>query len=313
MISIIVPVYNTSTYLSSCLDSIRTQTLSDWELVLVDDGSTDGSGRICDDYASSDARIKVIHLENGGPAKARNVALAQCHGEFVAFIDSDDLLHCQYLEVLLRTLTGQKADIVQSPYVLLSEKDRKQYLSKTNASLPEKFEIKRFSGHEAIESMLYQREMDSSPIKLYRREILKGEVFPEQVTVYEDLLALLDVYARCEKVCWINLPIYYYFKRMDGTLNSHSIQDSQALTVMKQARTWISHYDKALLPAVDSRELSLAFNILRLLRKAGKEEGVSLRDACWQIIRRNRKQTFRDPKMRLKNKVGILISYLLLK
>lgn len=311
MISIIVPVYNVAPYLRSCLDSIVAQTYVDWEMILVDDGSTDESAKICDAYASQDARVCVVHQGNGGPAKARNVGLSMAKGEYVAFIDSDDLLHAQYLEILLRAIREQGADIVQSSYVLLSENDRVQYTGgHLSQPLPASYQVKAFSGHDAIASMLYQCEMDSSPIKLFRRGILQENTFPEQFVAYEDLYAFLDVYARCTKTCWVNVPIYFYFKRMDGTLNTWSLRDDRALSVMESVRTWIEKYDSSLLPAVSSRELSMAFNILRLISKERISKHQPLADTCWEIIKKNRSKALWDPQMRLKNKLGILLSYL---
>lgn len=311
MISIIVPVYNVKPYLRSCLDSILSQSIADWELILVDDGSTDGSGEICEEYGSKDVRISVLHQENSGPAKARNQGLSHARGEFIAFVDSDDLLHCQYLESLLQVLQEQDADVVQSTYVLLSEQERSQYTSdRLQQSLSLQKQTKSFTGEEAIASMLYQREMDSSPIKLYRREVLRDQVFPEQFVAYEDLYALLDVYACCRKTAWVDLPIYYYFKRMDGTLNTWSVRDERALSVMDSVQRWIENYDKSLLPAVRSRRLSMAFNILRILSKIGIEKNKPLAEKCWQVVKENRNECLKDTQMRMKNKLGILLSYL---
>lgn len=311
MISIVIPVYNVYPYLASCLDSILSQSLADWELILVDDGSTDGSETICDEYAARDERIRVIHQENHGPAKARNEGLSVCQGEYVAFIDSDDLLHASYFEVLLKVIEEQQADIVQTSYVLLADQDRENYTSeRLHQSLPTDFVIKSFAGHDAIESMLYQREMDSSPIKLYRRVVLADYPFPEQFVAYEDLYALLSVYTRCKKTCWVDLPIYYYFKRSNGTLNTWSVRDGRSLDLMQKVRSWIKDYDPILLPAVSSRELSMAFNILRLLSKKDSSCDSVLSDRCWQIVKQYRGELLLNSQMRLKNKLGILLSYL---
>lgn len=310
MISIIVPVYNEKPYLRPCLDSILSQSCVDWELILVNDGSTDGSGEICEEYASKDARISVLHQQNCGPAKARNQGLQRAKGEYIAFIDSDDLLHRQYLKSLLLVLQAEQADVVQSTYVLLSEQKRTRYTSEClQQSLPSHNQVKSFTGKEAIASMLYQREMDSSPIKLYRREVLSMMSFPEQFVAYEDLYGLLNVYARCTKTVWIDLPIYYYFKRMDGTLNTWSVRDERALVVMDRVQTWIEEYDKTLLPAVCSRRMSMAFNILRILSKIGVEKNKPLAEKCWQVVKKDRWECLKNSQMRIKNKLGILLSF----
>lgn len=316
MVSIIVPVYNEALYLAPCIESVISQTVSDWELILVDDGSTDGSAEICDDYAVRDARISVLHETNGGPARARNLGIKRAKGDYVAFIDGDDLLHAQYLESLLNVMQAQKADVVQSPYVLLSEADYAHYTpARLQQPLPTKTaKIKRFTPREAIESMLYQQEVNSSPFKLFSRQVLTENCFPEQFVAYEDLYAMLGIYACSSSICSVQLPIYYYFKRQGGTLNTWSLKGRKALAVMKSVELWVNDYDASLLPAVRSRELSMAFNILRILSKTGKQESYEALSAdCWRIIRSNRKERLLDPKMRLKNKLGILFSFLLCK
>ena len=101
LISVIVPVYNVEKYLAKCIDSLLAQTFSDFEILLVNDGSPDASGQICDALAKSDDRIRVIHKENGGAASARNSGLDAAKGDYIAFVDGDDLIHPQYLECLL--------------------------------------------------------------------------------------------------------------------------------------------------------------------------------------------------------------------
>ena len=114
-ISVIVPVYKVEPYLHECVDSILAQTFTDFELILVDDGSSDNCGKICDEYAAKDSRIRVIHQENRGVSAARNAALDAAKGEFIAFIDSDDVVNVYYLEVLLSGM-DEDTDIVACKY-----------------------------------------------------------------------------------------------------------------------------------------------------------------------------------------------------
>ena len=110
-ISVIVPVYKAEAYLHACVDSILSQTVSNFELILVDDGSPDGCGAICDDYAARDSRVRVIHQKNQGQAAARNHALAAAEGEWVCFVDSDDAVHPQMLECLRKAAAESGADM----------------------------------------------------------------------------------------------------------------------------------------------------------------------------------------------------------
>ena len=122
MISVIVPVYNVEKYLRQCLDSVLAQTYRELEIILVDDGSTDGSGAICDEYATRDSRIKVVHQQNGGLSSARNAGLDLATGEYVAFVDSDDYIHETMLELLYQALVENNADTVICNFERVDEK-----------------------------------------------------------------------------------------------------------------------------------------------------------------------------------------------
>ena len=112
-VSIIVPVYNVSTYLDECIQSVLNQTYKNFELLLVDDGSTDNSGEICDKYATQDERVKVIHQQNGGAGKAKNTALDEATGDYIAFLDGDDCFDVGYVKTMLDAMERNGADIVQ--------------------------------------------------------------------------------------------------------------------------------------------------------------------------------------------------------
>ena len=111
LISIIVPIYNVEKYLKKCIDSIINQTYKNLEIILVDDGSPDNCGKICDEYAKKDNRIKVIHKENGGVSSARNVGVENATGEYIGFVDSDDYIEKDMYEVLINNLKKENADI----------------------------------------------------------------------------------------------------------------------------------------------------------------------------------------------------------
>ena len=111
-VSIIVPCYKVEKYLSNCIESVLHQTYDNWELILVDDGSPDRSGEICDNYAKKDNRIKVIHKTNGGVAVARNIAIDLAEGEYISFLDGDDFLHTDYIRELIRLTLKYQTEII---------------------------------------------------------------------------------------------------------------------------------------------------------------------------------------------------------
>lgn len=134
-ISVIVPVYNAQKYIHRCVDSILAQTFSDFELILVDDGSPDNCGAICDEYAAKDSRIRVIHQENGGVSKARNAALEIMNGEYVAFCDSDDYWLSDFLKQMIACADEYCADMVLSNYTAVDERDSVLWRKKNDSGL----------------------------------------------------------------------------------------------------------------------------------------------------------------------------------
>ena len=162
MISVIVPVYNMEKYLARCVDSLLSQTMKDFEILLIDDGSTDGSASICKEYAARDNRIRYIKKKNGGLSDARNVALEHAKGEFVTFIDSDDFVHGTYLEYLLSLILENNADISSCIHFETSLDKFSEDLGNSDTFC--------MSGYEACERML----KDLAPVltaacgKLYR-------------------------------------------------------------------------------------------------------------------------------------------------
>lgn len=204
-ISVIVPVYKAEAYLGSCIDSILSQTVSDFELFLVNDGSPDGCGEICDAYAQKDSRIHVIHQENQGQAAARNHALAKAAGEWVCFVDSDDLIHPQHLQLLLAA--AEEADAGISMCAMLEAPE-----------LPEDFMHPCEGTFEVLtmdeETMLRLHDADEYPAwvacgKLIRRELIHQHLFcPGRI--FEDNEAVCRWVCAAKKLARIQAPLYFY-------------------------------------------------------------------------------------------------------
>ena len=218
-LSVIVPVYNVEAYLHRCVDSILNQTFRDFELLLVDDGSADGCPALCDAYAEVDSRVTVIHKPNGGQADARNKGLDAAQGEYIAFVDSDDCIHPQMYELLLRIAEQTQADIVQCGHDRFDDEkgfddgpvpgmDQEQY------RLLRKEEILRDFYPENC-YILHSTVWD----KIYRREIFRDIRFPLGV-YYEDASVMLPTIAASETVAVNTAPLYHYYQRPGSTMNS---------------------------------------------------------------------------------------------
>lgn len=210
--SVIVPVYKVEKYLDRCIGSILAQTFSDFELILIDDGSPDNSGQICDEYAGKDNRIHVIHKENGGVSTARNAGLDIAQGKFIVFVDSDDEVAPNYLELL----SSKKADVVISGITNLDPNNNVQhYLEFTGQDLNE------------IDLDCIRRLRDSRAIfcvysKKYKKEIIEnaGLRFNNAVSLGEDTLFFVHYLLRCNSLSFVSGTPYLYHKYTHETLSA---------------------------------------------------------------------------------------------
>lgn len=208
VVSIIIPVYNVKKYLEKCITSVQQQSYSKLQIILVDDGSTDGSSVICDYYAKKDNRIKVIHKTNGGLSSARNVGLEHATGDFLAFVDSDDYIESDMIERLLEQAIENNVDIVQCGinYVcekgnILSKKNCEEYKYETNSEILEAF------FEEKISVMVWN--------KIYRTEYIKDIRMIEGKN-NEDNMYTIDVLIRTNKVICIPEAFYNYTQRANS-------------------------------------------------------------------------------------------------
>lgn len=228
MISVIVPIYKVESYLSRCIDSVLAQTCQDFELILVDDGSPDGCGAVCDAYAAGDSRITVIHKENGGLSDARNAGLLAARGEYIAFVDSDDWLMPNYLRYMLDTLRERGADICECGILRTdgTESAPEETLSKVQC-----FEAQHAMGLLIEDKVLHQYVWN----KLYRREVIGDITFPKGKT-NEDEFWTYQVFGNAKLVAKIDTPLYMYFQRRDSIMGEgYSLKRLDALEA-KEAR-----------------------------------------------------------------------------
>lgn len=206
-ISVIIPVYNVEPFLPACLDSVLAQTHRDLEIILVDDGSADSSGAICDRYAGMDPRIRVIHQENGGVSLARNRGLELATGEVISFIDSDDTLEPDMYEQLVHHMQTHGADISHCGYKHLV-RDEVRLINDTKQIRPQTRE-------EALECLLSGRLFSGSLCcKLFRRELLEGLSFREELKNNEDILLCFEIFNRSRRSVFADFPLYNYYARL---------------------------------------------------------------------------------------------------
>lgn len=213
LISVIVPVYNVKDYLEKCVDSILSQTYSELEVLLIDDGSTDGSSLICDILANKDNRIKVIHQDNGGLSAARNTGLDIATGEYIAFVDSDDYIKKTMYADMLRALNDSDADIAIGGIRYIDEKDNPLF----DISLDELVEVE-----DEREKYSQLQENDILTVvqwnKLYRKEIFKDIRYPVG-KIHEDVYVAHRELYNANKIIFIPGEYYYYVQRIGSIMN----------------------------------------------------------------------------------------------
>lgn len=212
-ISIIVPVYNVEAYISRCIDSILAQTFVDFELILVDDGSTDRSGEICDSYAGMDSRIRVIHKENGGASDARNTGIDTAEGRYIGFVDSDDYIAKDMYEKLLKACVNHKADLSVCGRYDVKGDEAVAAFSFDGYGI--------WSGKEAVRNLLTWNNIDSSACdKLFDRSCFAKIRFPYG-RCNEDIFVVPKILINAEKIVHIGESKYYYFHRTDSRSAEH--------------------------------------------------------------------------------------------
>ena len=233
-VSIIVPVYQVEKYIRQCVDSILAQTFTDFELILVDDGSKDKSGQICDEYARMDTRVKVIHKENGGAADTRNRGMDQAVGNYVMFVDSDDYLAPTMLECLYRNMLNENADIAACNYLYFYENDRQKDFA-TNV----KSEV--LTGAEIFYYRKNERNYGFWTVvwnKLMKRETVGKVRFPSG-KYYEDEFWANEIYQMDIKIVTIQECLYYYRQHENSTMRQKKIARSLDLIEAYQERIYI--------------------------------------------------------------------------
>jgi glycosyltransferase involved in cell wall biosynthesis len=212
LISIIVPVYNTEPYVRKCLDSILAQTFKDFEVIVVNDGSTDNSGIICDEFAHKDHRVSVIHKTNGGLSSARNAGIKIAKGEFIGFVDSDDYINQDMYKELYGLCNETNSDISICKF---SREVNKKVISEQN----EEF-ILEMNNEEAMrqlfKGMLYRFSVCN---KLFKQTCFKNVLFPDG-RIHEDLATTYKLFSHSNKAVYTAYPGYVYVKREESILTS---------------------------------------------------------------------------------------------
>lgn len=226
LVSVIVPVYNVENELRACLDSIVNQTYHELEIILINDGSKDDSGKICDDYAHKDYRIKVINKDNGGLSDSRNVGISISKGKYLAFVDSDDVIHHSYIEMLLKNI--EEADLVICKHKHFSDDGDLELDDLDN------FNVEEISSQYLLKNLnTYKHPLGVVAWnKLYKRELWNGIRFPYG-KIHEDEFVSHQIISRCQKILIVDSNLYFYRKRENSIMSTIDKSNRSALDKME--------------------------------------------------------------------------------
>lgn len=296
MISIIIPVYKAERYLERCIKSILSQTEKDYELILVDDGSPDMSGDICDYWGNLDGRITVIHKENGGVSSARNAGLKIARGEFITFVDSDDWLDEKFLSALLQDLRIHNAQIGCCGYYKNTDDEeiRMDYFS--DAVL---------SKEEALDcfSQYYKTGIGG---KIFSSAVLNGNYFREDIFYSEDTLFYTKAVLNSTNICWTSCPLYHYYENADSA-SSNRIPE-RYYTDFLARREIINLYE----PYPNLLEGAIVRCMMSVITLKGMEsyQGIirtEYQKVLSEFIAANKRVCFRSNYLNRKDKIKILV------
>lgn len=287
LISIIVPVYKNEKYINRCVKSIINQTLTDFELILIDDGSPDKSGELCDQWSFQDKRIRVIHQENKGAGAARNAGLAVAQGQYIGFVDSDDWIHPQMYEILYNALSTHNCQAAmckltnQKKYISTFPQINKYSVSKKNQTDM----LKRFFRVHGEDSSIQQ-----IGTRLILRDILKKFRFIEG-TISEDVAETYFYVMNTVSTAVIDLPLYYYFINQFGVTRSPvTMKDMEYINAYKRILQDIAQNKSEFEQAAYMNYLRANFTILSKMKLFGydkKNPDLSIQHKKLQQIVRN--------------------------
>lgn len=298
LISVVIPIYNVEKYLRRCIDSVIKQTYENLEIILVDDGSQDNCAEICDEYAINDSRIKVIHKLNGGLSDARNSGIDIASGKYITFIDSDDYVTKDYIEVLYNALKADMTDLAISSHKVIYE----------NGTVIEKAtgEKSILSSKEVLERILYDDGIDLSAwAKLYKIELWndvrypKGRLFEDSATTYK----LID---KCDKVTIISKATYNYMIRNSSITNVKF--SNKKLDLIKSTQEMCTYVKKRYpdLEKATNRRLMYAYlsTLTQLIKSNEKNDEVE--EYLYYYIEENSKKVLIDKKVPTRDKLALI-------
>lgn len=300
-VSVVVPIYNVEKYLDRCVQSILSQTYNNLEIILVDDGSPDHCGRMCDNYAKKDARVKVIHKDNGGLSDARNAAIDIATGEYILCIDSDDYVHHNLVMTLVESSQHNNADIAVAGYQNVLEGEGPVDLNRPMANT----DIRALDAQDALEIMLYQKHVTNSAWgKLYRRSLFGTDIRYPKGKLCEDLATTYRLFGRAKKIAICSAKLYFYLQRPTSIINSPFKEDrADALKFAEEQLLFVKHNFPEIQKAAENRVFMEAVFITSAMTIADRKQYAPIWDACRCVFKKYQWRVLKDPEARLQQRI----------
>ena len=298
-ISVIVPVYNVEQYLERCVDSIINQTYTNLEIILVNDGSTDNSGKLCDELAKKDKRIRVIHKENGGLSDARNRGIDEAESDLVGFIDSDDYIDRDMYEILLKNLNNTDADLSMCAlYDVYNNTPEAQVTNK---------EIWELRSEQAIKMVMEAKILSVTAVnKLYKKSLFSDLKF-EVGKIAEDAFIMIKLLDKCEKIVATNEKKYYYVHRENSiTTQKFSTKFLNVIEAYEQNSNIILEKYPKLKDVAQTRMNWAYFYVLDRLLLDDNYNDKELENKLISYLKNHRKDILNDPLFTKGRKIGFI-------
>ncbi len=305
LITIVVPIYNVEQYLKRCIDSIIRQSYKNIEIILVDDGSLDKCGKIIDEYAQKDVRIKVIHKKNGGLSDARNAGIDIATGQYITFLDSDDYINDNYISILYDDIKKSKSDISIGLHVAQYDTGAtiKKYSKQNNEIIDSK---------QALYRILYDKGVDLSAWgKLYKIKLFNDIRYPKN-RLFEDSATTYKLIDKATRVSIVNEYIYNYMIRDNSISNCNFNNKKMDLIVSTREMTeYIKSKYPDLQDACESRLMHAYLSTLTQLAKSKEQhEFINYRDELMKYIENNRKEVLKIKEISKRDRIALYCTML---
>lgn len=297
LISVIVPIYNQEKYLKRCLDSLIAQTYADLEIVLIDDGSTDGSAKLISQYEQGYGNIYAYHQENKGASAARNLGIKKAKGSYICFVDSDDIIFEDYISYLYEMLHMAGADCSICSAYKLSEGESFFQESKENTQF-------LYKQQEALKNFFYRRGITPYPVlKLIRADLIDQKGFPEGVKYGEDAVFVYHILKKCKTVVYSPRILYLYYQNPESATHQNDLNgyayswEFLKKEIFEEAETEFPEIKKSII----SKEFILAADFY--CRIYAINEAEKLKKVLKENIRKNRFTVLMDSECKLSNRI----------